>query len=70
MVGLRWSGYYDGWTVLVRVLRWFDCGGQGTTIVGLQWWWYYDGWTTVVRVLRWLDCVDEGTTMVGLWCSG
>ena len=37
MVGLRWSGYYDGWTVLMRVLRWLDCGGQGTTMVGLQW---------------------------------
>ena len=37
MVGLRWSGYYDGWTVLMRVLRWLDCGGQGNTMVGLQW---------------------------------
>ena len=51
----------NGWTAVVRVLRWLDWGDQGTMMVGLQWSGYYDGWTTVVRVLRWLDCSGEGT---------
>ena len=37
MVGLRLSGYYDGWAAVVMVLRWLDCGGQGITTVGLCW---------------------------------
>ena len=37
MVGVRWLGYCDGWTAVLRVLRWLDCGGEGTPVVGLRW---------------------------------
>ena len=37
MVGMRWLGYYDGWVVVLGVLRWLDCGGEGTPVVGLRW---------------------------------
>ena len=62
----RSSGYYDGWTAVVRVLRWLGSGGQSTTMVGQGRSGYNDGWAAVVRVLRWLGCGGEGTTMVGL----
>ena len=59
MVGMRLLGYYCGWVVVLRVLRWLvlrwmGCGGEGTTMVGLCWWGYYDGWAAVVREIRWL----------------
>ena len=78
MVGLRWSGRYNGsdvvfgvlrrLPVVVWILRWLDldCGGQGTTMVGLVLSGYEDGLAAVVMVLRWLDCGDHGTTMVWL----
>ena len=37
MVGLRWSGYYDGWAAVVIPLGWLGSGGEGTTMVGLCW---------------------------------
>ena len=80
MVGLRWSGRYNGsdvvfgvlrrLLVMVWILRWLDCGGQGTTMVGLGPSGYDNGLAAVVMVLRWLDCGGEGTTMVGLGRSG
>ena len=76
MVGLRWSEHYNGSDVVfgvlrrlpavVWILRWLDCGGEGTMMVGLRWGGYYDGWAAVVMVLRWFGSGDEGTTMVGL----
>ena len=81
MVGLRWSGYYNGLDVVfgvlrrlpavVWILRWLDCGGEGTTMAGLQmvgvrWLGYYGGWATVLRILRWLGCGGEGTMIFGL----
>ena len=36
MVGLLWLGYYDGCVVVLRVLLWLDCGGEGTPVVGLR----------------------------------
>ena len=59
MVGLWCSGYCDGWTAVVRVLRWLGCGGEGTTMVRMWCSRYYDG------------CVGGlDITMIGLWCSG
>ena len=52
MVGLGPSGYDNGLAAVAMVLRWLDCGGEGTTMVGLGRSGYYDGWTAVVRVLR------------------
>ena len=76
MVGLRWSGHCNGsdvvfevlrrLPVVVWILRWLDCGGQGTTMVGLGRTGYDDGLAAVVMVLRWLDCGGEGATMAGL----
>ena len=76
MVGLRWSGHYNGsdvvfevlrrLPVVVWILRWLDCGGQGTTMVGLGRSGYDDGLAAVVMVLRWLDCGGEGATSVCL----
>ena len=37
MVGMRCLGYYGGWVVVLRVLRWLDCGGESTPVVGLRW---------------------------------
>ena len=52
MVGLGPSGYDNGLAAVAMVLRWLDCGGEGTIMVGLGRSGYYDGWTAVVRVLR------------------
>ena len=58
----------------MRVLRWLDCvgvgttivglGGQASTMVGLQWLGYSDGWAAVVRALQWFGCGVRGTTTV------
>ena len=51
MVGLGRSGYYDGLAAVVMVLRWFGCGGDGTTMAGLQWRECYVGFSEVALVL-------------------
>ena len=66
MVGLGRSGYYDGLAAVVMVLRWLDCGGEGTTMVGQGRSGYYDGLAAVVMVLRLLDCSGESATSVSL----
>ena len=43
----------------MMVLRWLDCGGEGTTMVGRQWRGY-------ARVLPWVDRDGESAMSVGL----
>ena len=43
---------------MVRVIRWLDCVGEGTTMVGLRW----------SRPLQWFGCGVRGTTTVA--CGG
>ena len=54
MVGLRWSGYYDGWAAVVMVLRRLDCtgeGGKSATMGGPRWRECYVSWSEVAMVL-------------------
>ena len=67
MVGLRWSGHYNGsdvvfgvlrlLPVVVWILRWLDCSGEGTKMVGLRWSGHYNGSDVVFEVLRRLPVV-------------
>ena len=67
MVGLRWSGHYNcsdvvfgvlrRLPVVVLILRWLDCSGEGTKMVGLRWSGHYNGSDVVFEVLRRLPVV-------------